>query len=352
MYILIFILNFRWIFSGRKNYKQSLLTPIMSGVTGMQLTGKKCFTRKLNWKYLQVKSIRHIGNSHTVQPSLSLYMDTDYFGKELYLTGTKVSLPSIQNFESFGFTGTRSWMLFPTTDFGGNGTCLKSIAKELIIHEANFSMTVGSIRQGCPRMKKSKFSKDSTSSLTLHMNLNTSQLLFDGEELRLPSPILFIEFSITGEEQWTIYAGTEFNGKSRCLSRFGQYQPGQLRKYRFKRAVGLSSEEKPDFGETWLVGSVRRGCFPASSVSDPISYNTLDYDDEDEEDDFWKSRRDDVEGSIFYNSTNGTVNSDTPYLNRKPKSILEDSDSGFHSVSVDVKIISIFLMVHFILKYL
>ncbi len=137
----------------------------------------------------------------------------------------------------------------------------------------------------------------------MNENDNSSRLLFEGEELRLPAPSLFIEFSITGEEKWTIYAGTEFNGKSRCLSRFGQFQPGHLRKYRFRREI------VPDFGETWLIGSARRGCFPISFPG--YGFPEDEVEEEDEEDEFWKNQNQKLRDEFEWPTTVATVRNGT-----------------------------------------
>jgi len=50
------------------------------------------------------KSIRHIGNEDMNSAGLSFYTKSNFGGEELYFFGTRLILPSVVNFHSYGYT--------------------------------------------------------------------------------------------------------------------------------------------------------------------------------------------------------------------------------------------------------
>jgi len=289
----------RWVFSNYRNFKPSRRHPIISGFSIFELRGKSCESRKLNWRFLQLHSLRHVGSSETSVRSMSLYKRNSFFGSELLLTGSGLSLPLPLEFNSLAFTGGKAWALFPVSNFIGNFTCVgPPKGNSLIWNNPNISLTVGSIYFKCPKIKNFTL-PISTDYLILYKNSSEGRgrnesradegipsLFFDGKEIRLPVAEIFVEFSIAGSEKWTIYSGLDFNGKSRCLVKFGQKRLGndEIRRFRFKRSntgqrIGSEAEnDSPDFGETWLIGSIRYGCFSSSSTQHEEDYEDQLYD--------------------------------------------------------------------------
>lgn len=77
-------------------------------------------------------------------------------------------------------------------------------------------------------------------------------LYFDGNFLRLPSPILFRSYGFTGKENWTLFTNSNFSGASECLD----------------AAVDPSGTYAVTFNvnKTFTVGSIwRGGCGPTSA---------------------------------------------------------------------------------------
>lgn len=89
------------------------------------------------------------------------------------------------------------------------------------------------------------------------LSLNTKprflgdDLYFDGNFLRLPSPIKFHSYGFTGKENWTLFMNTNFSGPSGCLEaaldQFGNY------------AVTFNVNKTFNVGSIW-----RGGCGPTS----------------------------------------------------------------------------------------
>jgi len=89
-----------------------------------------------------------------------------------------------------------------------------------------------------------------------------AELRLDGNEVRLPEPVAANSFALTGEDGFTIYSGTDFNGESECIVP-GPNDPLKLG-LTFWDHISMKS-----------VGSVRRGCqIPSRSWKSSMSVDT------------------------------------------------------------------------------
>jgi hypothetical protein len=87
-------------------------------------------------------------------------------------------------------------------------------------------------------------------SLYTDIEFSGKEVYFSGSSLRLPYdtpyPLSLKSFGFTGPQNWTIFSNIDSTGVTTCL----------------RRPEGLTSDlVYTRFGPTYLVGSLRRGCY-------------------------------------------------------------------------------------------